>query len=181
MIDRERFWIGDHEYFAEIIRDYGRIVTAVCRSFGETEDEEEDLIQGVWMLVYEKRRSFRGKGTFAGWLHRIAKNHCTDVYRTRKAERKGMEIFVARGGANDLHGRPRNPGEALEKRDNERALQTALDALPEKEREAIILRFLQCRSPAEVAKVMEIGKASVRSNISRGVKRLRGIIGGGEK
>ncbi len=108
-------------------------------------------------------------------------NHCTDVYRARTAERKGLENFQARGGLRDLHRRLRNPDEDLAKKEAERILWCGLDALPNKEKEAIVLRLIEGRPPKEVSAEMKIEKASVRSNISRGIKRMRGILGGGGK
>jgi len=179
MVDRERFREGDHQYFEEIIRDHQRAVKAVCLSYGESDDDVKDLLQEVWALAYKKRRSFRDDGSLGGWLCRLATNHCTDDYRARRAERKGLEGFKAREGLRDLHRRPRDPGEELDQKEAERTLWKALDALPDKEREAIVLRLIEGRPPKEVADEMKIGKASVRSNISRGIRRLRGIIGGG--
>ena len=65
MVDRERFREGNHQYFAEVIRDYGRVVKAVCLSYAESEDDVSDLIQECWTLAYEKRHSFRAEGSFA--------------------------------------------------------------------------------------------------------------------
>ena len=181
MVDRERFWKGDHEYFEEVLRKYGRVVKAVCLNYGESEDEVDDLVQEIWTLVYVKRRTFRGDGLFSAWLYRIATHHCIDVYRKRKAEKKGLDNFVASGGVEDIHRRP--PDAAVESGRNQakRTLWKALDTLPDKEREAIVARLIEGKSPTEVAEEMKIEKASVRSNNSRGIRRLRGIIGGGEQ
>lgn len=178
MVDRERLKNGDHQYFAEVIREHNRVVAAVCRSFGADEDEAEDLIQEVWILVYEKRKNFTGKGSFSSWLHRLAYNYCTDVARQGRARRGRSEDFFTRGGVHEIHRHPPNPEEELERKEAYRALWAVLAGLPIKEKEAIVLRLFERREPEEVADEMGIEKASVRSNISRGIKRLRGIMGG---
>lgn len=178
MVDRRRLWGGDHDYFMEIIREDGRVVSRVCQGFAENNDDMKDLVQGVWGIAYEKRRSFRGTGSFAGWLQRLAKNHCTDVYRARKAEQRGLENLVARGGIEEIHRPPVSPDTVLERKEAERMVWDALDTRPEKERDAVVLRLLQRRSPAEVAEEMKIDKASVRSNTSRGIRQLRKMLGG---
>ncbi len=178
MIDLERFWGGDHRYFADTIRAHGPAVKRVCLSFRKSEDETDELVQGIFALVYEKRRTFRGDGPFAAWLNRVSINHCLSIHRSRKAETTALETLVARGGIRNVHRKTRNPAEELDRREAERALWKALDALPEKEREAIVLRFIEGRTPSECAEEMKITKASVRSNTSRGIKRLRGILKG---
>jgi RNA polymerase sigma-70 factor (ECF subfamily) len=177
MIDRRRLWDGDPEYFALLIREHGRAVKAVCLSFAESEADVDDLLQEVWTLIFWKRRSHRGEGSFAAWAHRVAKRHCIDVYRKRASERSGLERLVRKGGVRDFHGRNPTPEQELDRRETERTVWEALDALPEREREAIVLRLIEGRSPAEVSQQMKIDKASVRSNISRGIKRMRGMIG----
>jgi len=177
MIDTRRLRDGDPEYFATLIREHGRVVKAVCLSFAESQDDVDDLLQEVWTLIYQKRRTHRGEGSFAAWAHRVAKRHCIDVYRKRTSERSGLEWFVRNGGATDIHGKDPTPGEEMDRREAERTIWEALDALPEKQREAIVLRLIEGRSPAQVSHQMKIDKVSVRSNISRGIKRMRSIIG----
>ena len=177
MIDRERLRSGDHQYFAEIIRSFGPVVRLICLAYGDSEDEADDLRQEVWTLVYQKRRTYRGDGPFSAWLGRLTTRHCIDNYRKKRASRRGLESLVARGGLKGIHSGSPDPGEYLERKTAERNLWEALDALPGKEREAIVLRLLERRSPTEVATQMKIEKASVRSNISRGIRRLKGIMG----
>ena len=93
----------------------------------------------------------------------------------------GIESMAARGGFEGIHPHPPDPSRELGRKEEERALWAALDALPDKEREAIILRLIERRSPTEVAAEMKIEKASVRSNTCRGIKRLRGILKGGKE
>jgi RNA polymerase sigma-70 factor (ECF subfamily) len=181
MIDHEKFREGDHKYFAEIVRANGLMVRRVCLFFEKSEDERDDLVQGIFTLAYKHRRSFRGDGPFAAWLHRLSTNHCLSVYRSRKAERLGIESIVAKDGIQKIHPKTRDPEEEFDRKEAERILRESVDALPEKEREAIVLRFLEGRTPTEVAERMKITKASVRSNISRGLKRLRGILKGEKK
>lgn len=178
MVDLEKLRIGDQSYFAQIIREHNRVVAAVCRGYGESEDDVKDLVQEVWILAYQKRRKYHGRGSFGAWVNRLAVNHCIDVYRRRRAETRGLEAFVTRGGVEAIHGIQGRPGQELIKEEAVQALWRAMDSLPEREREAIVLRLIECRSPAEVSREMRIDKASVRSNISRGIRRLRRKMGG---
>jgi len=181
MIDRRRFWHGDPGYFKEVIRQHGPVVTAVCRAFGESEDDTMDLVQQVWIRAYLKRGQFRGDGPLGAWLCRIARHLCTDVHRARQLQAGKARNFFVEGGIDEVHPPPDRPDEEMERRENEQQLWVMLDALPDKEREAIVLKILEERSPEEVAEQMNIAKASVRSNISRGLARMRGIIKGGNE
>ncbi|MBT8398437.1 MAG: sigma-70 family RNA polymerase sigma factor [Gemmatimonadetes bacterium] len=181
MVDRERLWDGDHGFFAEVIREHNGMVKAICQSYADSPDEVDDLLQEIWTQVYVKRRSFSGSGAFPAWVQRMATRYCIDVYRKKKATEKGRKKLLATGEVTAIHGRTRNPERDLARREAERTLWEALDALPGKERESIVLRLLEQRSPTEVGEAMGIEQASVRSNISRGIKRLRGIMGGSDR
>ena len=180
MVDRERLWEGDHDYFAEVVQKHSGIVRSICKSYSDSEDEVDDLLQEIWIQAYVKRRSFRGDGPFSAWLQRLATRYCIDVYRKKKAREVRRKKFLAVGGTTAIHGKASNPERDLARKEAERMLWEALDGLPEKERTSIVLRLLEQRGPTEVAKAMGIEQASVRSNISRGLKRLRGIMGGSE-
>jgi len=181
MIDPERFWEGEHEYFAEIIRAFGPGVRRAVRAFSESEDDVDDLFQEIFTLVYEKRRKFRGDGPFAAWLNRVVINHCVSHYRKKRAEKKGLEELMARGAAEGVHSKPRSPEGEMDREEAVRRVWIGLEALPDKEFEAVVLRLIEGHSPREVSEAMGINKASVRSNISRGLRRLRRILQGDEK
>jgi RNA polymerase sigma-70 factor (ECF subfamily) len=180
MVDLGRLWTGDHEYLAELIWRHRAVVKTVCQGYGGSPDEVDDLVQEVWTLVFEKRRAFRGGGSFSAWLYRLATRYCIDVYR-KKARERSRKKLLAPWDIKAVYGKPQDPERDLERKEAKRRLWEALDALPEKERECLVLRYLEGRSPAEVAEIMGIEQTSVRSNISRGLRRLRGIMGGTEK
>jgi len=180
MVDLGKLWSGDHAYFKKVVRDHNGLVARICRAFGESGDDRDDLIQEVWILVYQKRRKFTGNGAFSGWLSRLTANHCRDVYRRRQRRDRKQESFLAGKGLEGLHKGTPDPSQDLEKKEAERALWIGLNALPDRQREAIVLRIIEGKSPGEVAREMGINQGSVRSLIHRGIQHLKSIMGGSE-
>lgn len=173
MIDLGRFKRGDPEYFEEVLRIHGPTVLSVAQAFGKDPDHAQDLFQETWSNVFEKRRSFRGTGSFDGWLHRIATRVCISDYRDRKDRlealdrMKGeeMEGALSPGGADPLN--------ETERRELHGRLHRAMTHLSRREHEAITLRIFEGNSTSEVADRMRISQATVRSIIRHGIERLR--------
>jgi RNA polymerase sigma-70 factor (ECF subfamily) len=127
----------------------------------------------VWFIVYRYRHTFAGRGSFEAWLRCVATNVCLSDRRLRQGERKGLAGFrILRTG----RGAPVQEGSPLERLEREEQhvrFHQALGSLSLREAEAITLRKLEGRSADEVASIMGVGKATVRSLIRRGVERLR--------
>lgn len=175
MFDPERFLSGDGDYAAAVIREHHGYVLAVCRSFARTDDETEDLAQEAWRSVVAHARSYSGEGSFRSWLHRIAVNACLTEARTRRTARDATLRYTtelsagAHPGASDPHG-------YAERRELSGVIHRALAELTDGERTAVTLRVLEGRRAKEVARIMGVTPATVRSHLRHGLNRLRRIM-----
>ncbi len=178
LIDLGSFRAGCHEYFEELVRAHGPLVLMVAQAYGDDADRSEDLFQEIWKHVYVKRESYGGHGSFEGWLHRLATNVCRSDYRTMKVRSEALNRMTQQGQGKDLSWLPLDPLDETERRELHLRLHRALAHLSKREHEAITLRILDGRKPEEVAQIMGIEKATVRSHISRAIKRLREVMEG---
>ena len=140
----------------------------VIRGYARDEDHAADLLQVCWIRIYRKRTRFAGTGSFLGWALTVCRNVCRTEARKR---RDGSVVSLDDHG--DLPDRTPSPAEQLKRQERAAALYAALDRLRARERDAILLRVLEGRSTAEVAKIMALKEVSVRSLIHRGLKKLR--------
>jgi len=176
MIDLERFRAGDPGYFQDLLRNRGRVVLGVVRAYAKDPDHVDDLFQESWARVYEKRRSFRGRGSFDGWLHRIATTVCIGDYRARKERSEAMDRITRENMGDQLGWRTLNPQSEEERGDLHGRLQRALAGLTPREMEAVSLRVMEGRKTRDVAEAMRVSPATVRSIIRHGIGRLRKIL-----
>jgi RNA polymerase sigma factor (sigma-70 family) len=76
---------GDAEYFAQIFVRHRRLVFCACRRFFGSNCLAEDATQETFLRAYQAVRRFE-QGNVRGWLMRIAKNVCIDLWRKQRPE-----------------------------------------------------------------------------------------------
>jgi RNA polymerase sigma-70 factor (ECF subfamily) len=132
----------------------------------------EDLTGQVFMRMLEAIRTGQGwRSSFSGWLYRIAHNLVIDYYR-----RRGRVTLVDIDDATPVratHGDPVRSTEALLDREHLRA---ALSQLTEDQAQVITLRFMEERSIAEVADLMDKTEGAIKALQYRAVLALRRVM-----
>jgi RNA polymerase sigma-70 factor (ECF subfamily) len=178
VIDLDRFRTGDPKYYESLVKTFGPLAFTVAQAHSMDIDHAEDLYEDIWTRVYAKRRSYSGAGRFDAWIRRVANNVCIGDHRARKVQREGMQRLEAYERAGGIQSGNGDPLADLEREERQVVLHRALDHLSERQKEAIQLRIFEDREPEEVARIMGIAKATVRSLIRKGIKRLRKVLEG---
>jgi RNA polymerase sigma-70 factor (ECF subfamily) len=131
--------------------------------------DAEDLMQTVFMHAMQRLPALRDAEAFGGWLAAIARNLAFDYYRQR---RNLVELDVQRNDKLDRSHSSRSDsyeaGAALD----------AIRRLPEAYRETLMLRLVEGMTGPEIAARTGLTPDSVRVNLCRGLKLLRGQLGG---
>lgn len=137
----------------------------------EAEDVVQDALMRLWKIAPDWRQ---GEAKVSTWLYRVASNLCTDRLRKHAGKRRTADINSV---AEPADGAPSVEASLIGK-DRADALQNALKMLPERQRQAVSLRFLQELSNPEVAEVMEISVDAVESLLARGKRGLASALEG---
>lgn len=139
----------------------------VCRTVKDAE-LAEDLLQEIWMKVWDKLHLFRGESSLSTWLHRIAVNHCYDYLR--KSKRRGyMEVL------DDLpaHQQPAAGEELPDVKILELALDAALADLPTKQRLAFELRYFDELSYEAISEQLGTSVGGLKANYHLAVSKVK--------
>jgi RNA polymerase sigma-70 factor (ECF subfamily) len=163
---------GDPTAFECIILRYEtRVMTLASRLLGARE-EARDVAQEVFLRAFKYLHRLDLRKPVEPWLMRITVNVSRDVMRRRQ---RRQHTFVEHDEQDTVDGSP-GPLDWLVRKEERRLLLTALDALPYKERLALVLRDVEGLSTSEVAEILQSSETTVRSQVSRGRVRLKAVI-----
>ena len=147
-----------------------RILGFATRMLGDRA-EAEDVAQEAMLRLWRQAPKWRqGEAKVTTWLYRVVSNLCVD--RLRKT-RETVELDAAPEPAD---GSPDAEAGLLQAA-RAAALDAALRDLPERQRQAVVLRHIEGLANPEIAAVMEIGVEAVESLTARGKRALVGALG----
>lgn len=149
-------------------RHTGRVLALALRMLGdqaEAEDVAQDALMRLWKIAPDWRQ---GEAKVSTWLYRVASNLCLDRLRKHSGKRATQDIDSVPEPPDE---RPSVESDLIA-RDRAEALLAALQNLPDRQRQAVSLRFLQELTNPEVAEVMEVSVEAVESLLSRGKRAL---------
>jgi len=165
-IDVEFAVSGDTQAFERLYRRHVDRIHSLARwLLGH--DDVEDVLQDVFIRVWDKLDTFKGQAAFSTWLHRLATNV---VLRKRESARKWedrhsgseLELDRAQGGT-------ATPGLAVD-------LEAAVDGLPPKAREVFVLHDMAGYKHSEIGEMLGITTGTSRSQLHHARMALRGYF-----
>ena len=136
----------------------------------------EDLAQEVFLRVYRARHGYEASAKFTTWLFRIATNLALN--RIRDTRYRLMEISLDAPAEDDalameLPARELRVDQFLIEQDRTAVIRRAVEALPEKQRIAVLLHKYEEMDYCEIAKVLECSEAALKSLLFRAYETLR--------
>jgi RNA polymerase sigma-70 factor (ECF subfamily) len=160
----------DSEAFRQLYRRYFPRVYAYVAYRVNTIADAEDVVSSVFLHVVEALRRFeyRGEGSFAAWLFRIAYNEVQQHYRQQR--RSGQ--VIALDDAPDLPGSQPSPDEIVQTNERAAQVRALLNTLSPRRRDIISLRFFAELRNQEIAVVLGLDERTVASHLSRGLDDL---------
>jgi RNA polymerase sigma-70 factor, ECF subfamily len=141
----------------------------------------EDLFQEVWVRVLEKGHLYDGRNKFVTWLMSIAHNVAIDHLRRRNPASLDEMQDPEEGTPFEPPDSGPSPFEQAAAHQRQDILQEALDRVPALFREVLVLRFQEQLKLEEIAKLIHIPVATVKTRLYRGVQALRPLIQGGAR
>ena len=156
---------GNRPAFGELVRRHASGVRAVLCRMGAEPATADDVAQDAFMVAFERIAGFRGDGSFAGWVKRIAAR----LYLRRIKGKVRLEAPL------DDQPEQAGPGEGwtVSRLD----LEAALESLSPSERLCVSLCHGAGLTHAEIAEQLKAPLGTVKSHVKRGLDRLRMRLG----
>ncbi len=131
----------------------------------------DELYQDIWQRVIAARADWRPEASFATWLYRIARNRLADHWRAarhRPPAPVDADERLARVPDDDT------PESTLDAHERRARLQVALEALPDEQREVLLLRLEQDLTLEEIGALTGVGRETVKSRLRYAMDKLKG-------
>ncbi len=164
---------GDASAFDLLVLRWDRkIQGAIYRLMG-SEEEARDLCQEAFLKAYRGLGGFKGEARFSSWLYQIALNLCRD----RMRRRRGRVMVSLDALEPDAQGQvlrdATSTQDLVETHDLHQRVRAAVMALPDDQREVIVLKEYEGLTFQEIAEVLGLPVSTVKTRLYRGLDRMR--------
>jgi RNA polymerase sigma-70 factor, ECF subfamily len=158
---------GDPSAFGVLVDSYEGKLFNVALQITGSRDDAMDVTQSAFVKAYEKLRTFDSSYRFFSWIYRIAINEALNLTR-RKGVSAALDPEI--GLAAD------DPERLSSDREFRRLLYQAVGELSQEQRVVVILKHLQGMSYREIADILGITEALVKSRLFSARQRLRELL-----
>jgi RNA polymerase sigma-70 factor, ECF subfamily len=185
---------GDSEAFASLVDEmHGRLL-AFARTFTTSAPLAEDIVQETWLAVIRGLRGFEGRSSLRTWIFNILARRARTL-AAREARRSTIELrsdettidsgaieWEPGAGRLGLWGESpvswgiTDPAAAFQSREMLELVKHALEALPERQRQVVLLRDVEDLGSVEVCNILEISETNQRVLLHRGRARVRRVL-----
>ncbi len=164
---REYVERSSEEAFRSLVERHSGMVHGVAMRIARNEPYAEEITQAVFIILARKAAALRLRTVIAGWLYRTARFVALEAMRR---ERRRLEHEERLMQIED-----KDEGSSVWEQVAPR-LDEALESLGKTDREAVVLRFLEQRSFAEVALALSTTEAAAKMRVGRALDKLRSVL-----
>jgi len=165
---------GDKTAYETLLRDVVPLIRAVARRQGVAPDQVDDVVQEVLLTIHRARQTYDPTRSFNAWLRVIAERRAIDLLR--QSGRRGAREVHAPIAFENYADDGADPARGLHQEDDAGRVNAALASLPPRQREAVEHLVLNERSLAEASAETRRSKGSLKVNLHRALKALRGNV-----
>jgi RNA polymerase sigma-70 factor (ECF subfamily) len=169
---------GDQSAFDFLVQKYRRPLVSFMYRMARNSAAAEDLAQEVFLRVYRSRQSYEASAKFTTWLYRIATNLAVNHARDTRKERPEVMVSLDEpdddtGTTMDVADGRMSVEEALVRRERMVAIRSKVEALPERQKLAVIMHKYQQMDYKQIADVLKLSESATKSLLFRAYETLR--------
>ena len=169
---------GDERAFGELISRYESKVYSLALKMVRNPEDAEDVLQDTFLRAYRGIKSFQGASTFSTWIYRITANSALMRLRKKQLPTVSIEDADERETPVNIADWTPGPVEQLLNRELQQVMDEAIGALPPEFRQVFVLRDIEEMSNAEVADILDLSVAAVKSRLHRARLKVRNRLAG---
>ena len=169
---------GDQSAFDYLVQKYRRPLVSFMYRMARNAAVAEDLAQEVFLRVYRSRASYEASAKFTTWLYRIATNLAVNHARDTRHERAEVMVSLDEpdeetGTTLDLADGAITAEQAIVQRERLLSIRRKVEALPERQRLAVVMHKYQQMDYRQIAEVLKLSESATKSLLFRAYETLR--------
>ena len=169
---------GDESAFAFLVQKYRRPMVGFLYRMCHNPSTAEELAQEVFLRVYRSRETYEATAKFTTWLYRIATNLAVNYARDTRHERPELTVRLDEpdqdtGTTPDLADESLSVEDEMVRRERLAAIRSKVNALPERQRVAVIMHKYQQMDYRQIADVLKLSESATKSLLFRAYETLR--------
>jgi len=169
---------GDGASFGTLLEKHRSSVVHFLFRMVQNHAVAEELAQEVFLRVYRSRSGYEASAKFTTWLYRIATNLAVNYARDTRHERPETQVSLDEPGGEtgtpmDVADRAPTVEQAILRRERLAAIRARVQALPERQRMAVIMHKYQQMDYKQIADVLKLSESATKSLLFRAYETLR--------
>jgi len=169
---------GDDAAFEYLVQKYRRPMVSFMYRMAHNSTVAEDLAQEVFLRVYRSREKYEASAKFTTWLYRIATNLAVNYARDTRHERPENVVNIDEpdddtGLTMDIPDTSLSAEETIIRRERMAAIRQRVQALPERQKIAVIMHKYQQMDYKQIAQVLRLSESATKSLLFRAYETLR--------
>ncbi len=173
-----RMAAGDEASFNYLVGKYNRPMVHFLFRMVHNQAAAEELAQEVFLRVYRARASYRAEARFTTWLYRIATNLAVNHARDTRRERAAQTVYLDQpdeetGTTPDVASGEPSAEDELLTQERVKAIRAHVDALPERQRLAVLMHKYQGMDYRQIGEVLKLSESATKSLLFRAYQTLR--------
>ena len=167
---------GDDSAFEQLLLAHQKQVYNLCLRLSGSAEDAFDLSQEAFIKAWRALAQYQFEAEFSTWLYRLTRNVCIDHLRRRKRQ-STVPLETEQDG--ELPDSAPGPEEQMLHEEKQRILAEAMQALPEDQREILVLRVVNDLSYDRIAEILDLQLGTVKSRLARARLQLKKILANG--
>jgi len=155
----------------EILYDrYSKMVYNKCRGFSKSDDEAQDLTQDIFLKLFVKLSTFKGKSKFSTWLYAFTYNHCVNYVNrntAKKIEKQSVDATYIEDSGYRIDANDDDINQLKVEK-----LKEALELISPEEKMILMLKYQDLLSIKDLTGILNIGESAVKMRIKRAKEKL---------
>ena len=162
---------NDTHLFAILYDRYAGVVYNKCYGFSKSKEEAQDLTHDVFVRLFVKLRSFKGKSKFSTWLYSFTYNFCVN-YVQRNSAKKNEKMTVVTDVIKDEDAETEEIDDASLFELKSDKLAKALEIIDPQEKMILLMKYQDDMSIKEIKELLDIGESAVKMRVKRAKEKV---------